>query len=30
LRYPVVVGHEIGPNSPLQEWVTPDGMLKVL
>lgn len=30
LRYPVVVGHEIGPTSPLQEWVTPDGMLKVL
>jgi hypothetical protein len=29
LRYPVVVGHEIGPDSPLKEWITPDGMLKV-
>eukprot|EP00775_Hariotina_reticulata_P012504 gene12504-12639_t len=28
LRYPVVVGHEIGPMSPLQEWITPEGMLK--
>jgi hypothetical protein len=29
LRYPVVVGHEIGPDSPLKDWITPDGMLKV-
>jgi hypothetical protein len=29
LRYPVVVGHEITPDSPLREWITHDGMLKV-
>lgn len=29
LRYPVVVGHEIGPNSPLKDWITPEGMFKV-
>jgi hypothetical protein len=29
LRYPVVVGHEIGPDSPLKDWIKPDGMLKV-
>lgn len=29
LRYPVVVGHEIGPDSPIRGWMTPDGMLKV-
>jgi hypothetical protein len=29
LRYPVVVGHEITPDSPLKEWITHDGMLKV-
>jgi hypothetical protein len=29
LRYPVVVGHEIGPDSPIRDWITPDGMLKV-
>ncbi|WIA36749.1 hypothetical protein OEZ86_008018 [Tetradesmus obliquus] len=28
LRYPVVVGHEIGPDSPLKDWITPDGMLQ--
>jgi hypothetical protein len=30
LRYPVVVGHEIGPDSPLKDWITPDGMLQVM
>lgn len=29
LRYPVVVGHEITADSPLKEWITHDGMLKV-
>jgi hypothetical protein len=29
LRYPVVVGHEITADSPLKDWVTHDGMLKV-
>uniref|UniRef100_A0A383WNJ7 Inward rectifier potassium channel C-terminal domain-containing protein n=1 Tax=Tetradesmus obliquus TaxID=3088 RepID=A0A383WNJ7_TETOB len=28
LRYPVVVGHEIGPDSPLKDWITPEGMLQ--
>lgn len=29
LRYPVVVGHEIGEDSPLRDWLTPEGMMKV-